>query len=301
VSCIQNVMLKDPAGKELKAEWKTVKADEVEVKLPLQEAAPGAMTLLVTQYGAGQPQSVPLHAFSQAGHLDSFTIHAGDNQGMLKGSRLDQVEGLLVKDVEFAPGKLTPGQGGDELTLLVKEGQAPLVLKAGDSLSAKVTLKDGRVFNLAALVEAPRPSVKLIAKSVQLSSLSGDSNIRLTDQDELPNDAKLTFSIRAQSPPLFAHDEKIEVATADESFSTNLNLANGGITLENAKVAVALLNPASAFGPSAFGRLQFRVIADGAVGDWQPWSLWCACRRFASSSVLRRRSWPANYRARIYS
>ena len=270
VSCIQNVMLKDPAGKELKAEWKTVKADEVEVKLPLQEAAPGAMTLLVTQYGAGQPQSVPLHAFSQAGHLDSFTIHAGDNQGMLKGSRLDQVEGLLVKDAEFAPGKLTPGQGGDELTLLVKDGQAPLVLKAGDPLSVKVTLKDGRVFNLAALVEAPRPSVKLIAKSVQLSSSSGDSNIRLTDQDELPNDAQLTFSIRAQSPPVFAHDEKIEVATADESFSTNLNLANGGITLENAKVAVALLNPAGAFGPSAFGRLQFRVIADGAAGDWQP-------------------------------
>jgi len=270
VSCIQNVMLKDPAGKELKAEWKTVKANEVEVKLPLQEAAPGAMTLLVTQYGAGQPQSVPLHAFSQAGHLDSFTIHAGDTQGMLKGSRLDQVTGLLIKGVEFGPGQLTPGQAGDELTMEVKDGQASLVLKQGDSLSAKVTLKDGRVFDLAALVDAPRPSVKLIAKSVQLSSSSSDSNIRLADQDELPNDAKLTFSIRAQSPPVFAHDEKIEVATADESFSTNLSLGNGGITLENAKVAVALLNPAGAFGPSAFGRLQFRVIADGGTGDWQP-------------------------------
>jgi hypothetical protein len=119
-------------------------------------------------------------------------------------------------------------------------------------------------------VEAPRPSVKLIAKSVQLSSSSSDSNIRLADQDELPNDAKLTFSLRAQSPPVFAHDEKIEVATADESFSTNLNLGNGGITLENEKVAVALLDPASAFGPSAFGRLQFRVIANGVTGDWQP-------------------------------
>jgi hypothetical protein len=270
VSCIQNVMLKDPAGKELKAEWKTVKANEVEVKLPLQEATPGALTLLVTQYGAGQPQSVPLHAFSQAGHLDSFTIHAGDTEGMLKGSRLDQVAGLLIKGVEFAPGLLTPGQGGDELTMAVKDAQAPLVLKQGDSLSAKVTLKDGRVFNLAALVEAPRPSVKLIAKSVQLSSSSSDSNIRLADQDELPNDAKLTFSLRAQSPPVFAHDEKIEVATADESFSTNLNLGNGGITLENEKVAVALLDPASAFGPSAFGRLQFRVIANGVTGDWQP-------------------------------
>jgi len=33
-------MLKDPAGKELKADWKTVKPNELEVKLPLQEAKP---------------------------------------------------------------------------------------------------------------------------------------------------------------------------------------------------------------------------------------------------------------------
>lgn len=270
VSCIQNVMLKDPAGKELKAEWKTVKSNEVEVKLPLQGATPGALTLLVTQYGAGQPQSVPLHAFSQAGHLDNFTIHAGDTQGMLKGSRLDQVANLFIKGVEFVPGQLTSSQGIDELWMAVKDAQAALVLKQGDSLSAKVTLQDGRVFDLVALVDAPRPSVRLIAKSVQLSSASSDSNILLADQDELPNDAKLTFSLRAQSPPAFAHDEKIEVATADESFSTSLGLGNGSITLENAKVAVALLNPASAFGPSAFGRLQFRVIANGVTGDWQP-------------------------------
>ena len=34
-------MLKDPAGKELKTEWKRLKPDEVEVKLPLQDAQPG--------------------------------------------------------------------------------------------------------------------------------------------------------------------------------------------------------------------------------------------------------------------
>jgi hypothetical protein len=52
VSCVDDVMLKDPAGKELKAEWKAVKADEVELKLPLQSAQPGSLTLLVKQYGA---------------------------------------------------------------------------------------------------------------------------------------------------------------------------------------------------------------------------------------------------------
>ena len=52
VSCIDGIMLKDPAGKQLKAEWKPVTPNEVEVKLPLQEAQPGPVTLLVTQYGA---------------------------------------------------------------------------------------------------------------------------------------------------------------------------------------------------------------------------------------------------------
>jgi hypothetical protein len=49
-----------------------------------------------------------------------------------------------------------------------------------------------------------------------------------------------------------------------------LSFINGGITLENTQVAVATLNPAKAFGSSAFGPLQFRVVAKGISGDWQP-------------------------------
>ena len=41
------------------------------------------------------------------------------------------------------------------------------------------------------------------------------------------------------------------------------------VTLEDSKVAVATLDPAKAFGPSAFGPLQFRVIANSVPGDWQ--------------------------------
>src|ERR1700728_4694077 len=49
VSCVDHIMLKDPAGKELKVDWKTTRPDEVEIKLPLQDSTPGAMTLLVRQ------------------------------------------------------------------------------------------------------------------------------------------------------------------------------------------------------------------------------------------------------------
>jgi hypothetical protein len=269
VSCVDGIMLKDPAGKELKAEWKTVKPDELEVKLPLQEAKPGPMTLLVTQYGVSQAQPISIQTFAEAGHFDGFALHAGDAQGVLKGTRLDEVASLSIRNVAFVPGELSTHNGGDELPMLAEDAHAAANLKQERGVAAKVRLKDGRVLPVIASVDAPRPRAILIGKSVQPSSSSRDSNIQLADQGELPPDATLTFAVRTQWPAVFARDESIEVATSDESSATVLSYINGGITLENAQVAVATLNPAKAFGTSAFGPLQFRVVAKGTAGDWQ--------------------------------
>ncbi|HEY7888423.1 MAG TPA: hypothetical protein VIC29_09385 [Steroidobacteraceae bacterium] len=271
VSCIDRVMVRDPAGKELEAQWRQERPNEVEVKLPLQTAQPGQLTLLVQQFGARSPQPVPLRAFAEAAHLDSFTLHAGDSQGVLVGSRLDEVAGLALAGVAFVPGALASGsQGADQLTLSAQDVTAAAALKPGDPGLAKVRLKDGRVLDLEALVAAPRPSVVLIGKSVQPSPANSGSHIQLVNDDELPQRARLTFSVRAKSPAAFGRDEMIEIATADGSYSTTLSLANGGITLETRNVAIATLDPAQAFGPSAFGPLQFRVVAGGVTGDWQP-------------------------------
>jgi hypothetical protein len=270
VSCVERVMIQDADGKELKTDWKTVKPDEVEVKLPLQEVKPGPITLVVAQHGGGQPQQVPLHAFSEAARLEHFTVYAGEDHGLLQGIRLDQVASLALKDVVFLPGNLTMGQGKDELAMAAQDAKAAAALTQGDSAKAKVTLKDGRTLNLAVAVEGPRPNASLIGKSVQPSASSSASNIQLADPDELPQDAKLTFSLRAQAPAGFAHGEKVEVATADGSSTTTLSVANGGIMLVDSQVTVATLDPAKAFGPSTFGPLQFRVVAGGVAGDWHP-------------------------------
>jgi len=269
VSCIDNIMLRDPAGKEIKTEWKTLKPNVVELKLPLQDVQPGPMTLLVSQYGASQPQPLGLVAFSEAGHLSSFVMHAGDSQGVLKGTRLDEVATLQLKGVEFAPGALSSSQGDDELMMSTEDPRAA-ALKPQSSLIAKVTLKDGRVLTLGATVAAARPSATLIGKSMQALPGGVEHHIQLANPNELPQDETLTFSLRAQFPTAFSHDEMIEIATADESFSTLLSASNGGITLENAQVAVAQLNPLKAFGASAFGPLHYRVAANGVMGDWQP-------------------------------
>jgi hypothetical protein len=268
-SCVDTILVKDSAGKELKADWKATSPDELEVKLPLKEAHPGALQLEVKQYGTVTAQTIPLRAYAEAGHLDSFTLHAGDAQGILKGSGLDEVANLTVNGVGFAPGKMDATMGSDELPMMAKDAKAADNLKQGVSLKAQVTLTDGRTMTVPVAVGAPRPGVLLIGKSVQESATSTGSNIQLANQDELPQDAKLRFSVRAQSPASFGRSEKIEIATEDEAFSTTLSLDNGGMTLETAKVAVATLDPAKAFGASAFGPLKFRVVDGSTAGDWQ--------------------------------
>lgn len=269
-SCVDTILVKDSAGKELKATWKATSPDELEVQLPLKEAHPGSLQLEVKQFGTVTAQSIPLRAYAEAGHLASFTLHAGDAQGMLQGTMLDDVASLAVNSVAFVPGKVDSTMASDELPMTAKDAKAAAQLKQGESAKAQVILTDGRVMTVPVVVGAPRPGVLLIGKSVQESVSSSGSNIQLANQDELPQDAKLTFSVRAQSPASFGRAEKIEVATADEGFSTTLSLDNGSMTLENSKVALATLDPAKAFGGSAFGPLKFRVLDHGAAGDWQP-------------------------------
>ena len=268
-SCVDTILVKDSAGKELKADWKATSPDQLEVKLPLKEANPGALQLEVKQYGTVTAQTIPLRAYAAAGHVDSFTLHAGDAQGVLKGSSLEDVANLTLNGVSFTPGKMNSTMGSDELPMVAKDAKAAAKLKQGESGKAEVTLTDGRTLAVEVAVGAPRPDVELIGKSVQTSASSAGSNIQLANQDELPQDAKLTFSVRAQTPASFRRGEQIEVATEDEAFSTTLSLDNGGMTLENTKVALATLDPAKAFGGSAFGPLKFRVVDSGAAGDWR--------------------------------
>jgi hypothetical protein len=270
VSCVADIALQDASGKPLKSEWKAVQPDRVDVKVALQDATPGEMTLLIRQYGSPQPQRLALRSYSEAGHLDSFVLHAGDNQGVLRGSRLDKVEKLVVNGVQFMPATLASSEGRDELSMQASDAPAAAIdLKSGETAAAHVTLSDGRSYDVKASVEPPRPSAILIGKSAAGSPSGNAGNIHLSNQDELPEDAELTFALRIQSPPAFSHEDKIELATSDGA-STVLDFSNGALTLQSAKVAVARIDPAKVLGSSAFGPLRFRMISNGVAGDWRP-------------------------------
>jgi hypothetical protein len=268
--CVEAVALTDAARPLLQLEWKVVADDTLELKLPLQEATPGDVTLSIHHYGGGTPQRLALRAYAEAGHLETFVLHAGDTQGVLRGKRLDEVATLAINGTEFLPGALSSSDGSDELTMLAATPGMAAGFAPGEPAQARVTLKDGRALTTRALIEAPRPSALLIARSARLAPGRPGANIQLAGGDELPQDATLTFSVRAEAPAVFAHDEKIEVATADGSASAALDFAGGAVILQNARVAVATLDPATALGASAFGPIRFRRIAHGIAGDWRP-------------------------------
>ena len=84
--------------------------------------------------------------------------------------------------------------------------------------------------------------------------------MRLGSQDEFPQDGRLNFFLKTQVPETFPRREKIEVATADESFRVLLSFKDGNLTMQDSKTVLAMLDPMKLLGPSAFGPLKFRPV-----------------------------------------
>jgi hypothetical protein len=267
-ACVDGVMIQDAQGKDIKTTWKLAKPDELEIKVALKDQSAGALKMRLRQFGLSQPDELPLRAYSEAAHLEGFTINAGDQQGILKGTRLDEVDRFELRGIRFVPAKLTRANEKDELHLSAAETTSD-ALKPDEKLVAHVALKDGRVLDLPTTVEAPRPKMTLVSKSIQPGA--APSGINLGSQEELPLDGQLAFLLKTEIPEKLMRTERIEVATADEGFSITLSVADGSLILRDAETLLAVLDPRKAFGPSAFGPLRFRPIqADGAKGDWQP-------------------------------
>jgi hypothetical protein len=268
-ACVSEVDLKIPGGATTRADFKVSKPTEIEVQVPLKDVKPGALSVLVKEWGLSTTDEVALNSYAEAGHLDSLTAYAGDPQVLLKGTRLDEVSGADFQSVHFTPGKLSREGGQDQLTLIAANPAAAQAFTVGESGKAKFALKDGRILELPVEVAAARPRVTTLSRDVQVPA--SDSTIHLTDQGEVPQDGGLTFSLKTVIPAIFPRTEKIEVATEDQSLKTTLSLTDSSLVLEDATTMLATLDPRKSFGPSIFGPLQYRPVAnDGTTGDWQP-------------------------------
>jgi len=267
--CVEEVAIKDEKGKQLKATWKLLKSDEVEVNVPLKGEPSGPVVVLVSQSGQSKPDEVPMQTYSEAAHFDRFTLHAGDREGKLIGTRLDQVASVEVGKIRFTPAGLTRANSKDELLLEAPTAAATASLEPGQKLEVHVTLKDARVLDLETTIDPPRPRVSLLSKSIQAGPVP--SPIRLGNQEDLPQDGQMSFFVKTEVPATFPREEKIEVATEDGSVDALFSLEKGTLFLEDPATVLVTLQPLKNFGPSAFGQLRFRAIsANDERSDWQP-------------------------------
>ncbi|MEG3165296.1 hypothetical protein U1701_11890 [Sphingomonas sp. PB2P19] len=237
--------------------------DRLALKVPLTGIAPGPVTLLVRSYGADQPQRLTLRALSEGSRLTSFDLHAGDREGVLVGTRLDQVATLTLGGVTFRPQTLGRAGLADRLVMTTDEG-AVGALRPGQQDQATVTLADGRTVPLKTRIAAARPAASLIAKSVEPAGAVAVP-ISLGAPDAVPNSAKLSFSIRAQGGTRFTADTKVEIRALDPAVAKTLP-----VRLQDTAVAIATFVPEEALGGSAHGPLTYRVVENGVAGDWMP-------------------------------
>lgn len=266
--CVDDVGMQDAQGRDLRTTWKLLKPEELEVRVALKDQAAGTMKLKVHQFALSRLDEMTVKAYSEAAHLEAFAINAGDAQGTLKGSRLDEVERLEVKGARFVPANLTRASEKDELRMAVS-GQTPQALEPRERLVARVALRDGRVLELPTIVEEPRPKVTLVSKNIRPGPTP--TAISLGSQDEMPLDGQISFLLKTAIPNRFPRNEKLEIATVDEAFSALLSFADGSLVLRDPEDLVATFEPMKAFGSSAYGPLQFRAVdPEGGKGDWQP-------------------------------
>jgi hypothetical protein len=275
-ACIQTITA-EPGN--VHAVWKldaatksaTPEPQSVDLTLNLQQTAtPGNVKLAIQQYGEAKPDEVAAKTFSDPAKIHSVSFHAGDTSATISGSSLDQVRQLTIDNLTFnlvaATEEHASGNAPELLAAALPSGTKPPNFKPGDRLVAHVSLRDDRTIDVPVTVAGPRPQVNILSRRI---SSPGSSPIRLANADDLPLGSQMMFSLK--SPGKFPRSEKIEIANADDSQHTQLEVENGTLVLQDAHTIFATFDPLKIFGPSTFGPLRLRAVStDGTDGDWLP-------------------------------
>src|SRR5258708_39196037 len=119
--------------------------------------------MFVRKFGLKEPDEVSLHTYAEAGRLDSLTIYSGDNDAVLRGTRLDQVATVEVAGIAFRPGTLARANQHDELKLATQDFVATSKLQAGEAGGGREPLGDCPGAGLG--VFGPQPPPKTAART----------------------------------------------------------------------------------------------------------------------------------------
>ena len=146
----------------------------------------------------------------------------------------------------------------------------PGAAKQSGAMTIEIAGPPGVAADRLTLTGAPKlkgMGATVIASAVQRPTTTSPVPITLANDADIPSDATLTFSLRADKGAHFTGKETIEIAADSGGGTATLSSANG-LRLADQQVALATVAPATALGPSAFGPLHARIVHDGVAGDW---------------------------------
>ena len=278
-ACIRSITAQETGEPEQKLEWKPgEKRNTVALTLALHSANPGAVRLIVQQYGKSDPEVLSEQAFSKPAEVKSVDYHLGDASLALSGANLAEVRQLEFDSLTFmqpvGADRSTPLIGSGSTTdktppLLLKltSGSPSSKLKADAPMIARITLADGRVLTMPFAVEPPRPSLTVLSRR----TVRGNDSVpfQLMNENDVPLNSQLILSLRSATP--FPRDGQIEIASEDDSLHDKLTLTDGSLILQDRNTVLAQIDLRKTFGSSAFGPIRLRlVLHDGTAGDWIP-------------------------------
>ncbi len=275
-ACIQSVIAQENGEADQILDWKAAdKHNTIALTLTLHSNNPGAVHLVVRQYGKADPEMLSVQAFSKPAELKGVDYHLDDQSLSVSGSNLSEVKQLKFDDLTFMQpvgvdhqGSLLSATGAASsapLLLKLTAGSASPKLQPGGQVTGTVTLTDGRILTLPFTVQAPRPALTILSRRVVRPSES--SQIQLLNQEDVPLEARLMLSLRSVTP--FPRDGQIEISSEDDSLHDKLSLSDGSLVLQDRSTVLAEIDLRKTFGSSAFGKLRLRlVLHDGTAGDW---------------------------------
>lgn len=264
-ACVTSVAMRRGSGKPQPVGSTLSPDGNLALTLPMKDARPGEMTIEIRQQGMAEPATLSLRAYRQASRLEQLVVHSGDRSATLSGQRLDQVAKVELAGLQLAPAGLTRDGDTDRLRVAA-EGEGEAI--TSEPATARVTLLDGRGFDVPVTIAPARPQITLIERTRAPKAAQTGLALDITAKDLLPDNAKLTFSVRAAEGTHLGPRDSVEIATIDEA--ATVKLAPGpDLQLQGRDVLIATLDPA-ALGPSVYGPLRFRLVRESETSDWYP-------------------------------
>ena len=262
--CVTQVAMRGRDGAVHPLNWKQSGRRSIVATVPLDNATPGPVTIQIDAIGRATPATVTLGAVQEVGSLGNLTVHEGELDAMLTGTRLDQVLAVTIGSVAFRPGELTRVGKQDRLTLQAVESTAALT--AGRTVTADFGFTGDRRRTLAVTIAPPRPAVSLLRVTAQSPARPG-LPIMLPADGVFAQDARLSFAFHPDGAAPLSGRETIEIATLDGRTAATIQPGKG-YDLQDATTGIVAFTPAKALGLLAFGALRFRVVRDGVGSRW---------------------------------